>query len=192
MLSPPTISCGSKLHKFIVYCVNHLSQINLTSFIKCFLVFVFWVLKGKSTSSLYAASWLYKLLQLANLEISLCLPCPDFGRLTQYFSLQKPYCHFPNRLFLHALSLNSHDRLCHLTCDRSQAHWFVVPRTLSRAQKWQDTHKEPLKPIATKEYYVDCQKVLIPQPKQISHDIKHALSINSYVLHWIGMNRACA
>ena len=95
------------------------------------------------------------------------LPRPDFGRLSQYFHLQKPYCHFPNRLFLHALSLlNSCDGLCHLTCDRSQAHWSVVPRTLSRAQEWQDTHKEPLKPIATKKYDIDCQKVLIPQPEQ--------------------------
>lgn len=58
MLSSPTISCGSKSHKFIVYCVNYLSQINLTSYINCFLGFVLWVL------------------QLVNLEISLCLPCP--------------------------------------------------------------------------------------------------------------------
>lgn len=135
MLSSPTISCGSKSHKFIVYCVNYLSRINLTSYINCFLGFVLWVF------------------QLVNLEISLCLPCPDFGRLSQYFPLQKAYCHFLKRLFLHALSLlNSYDRICHLTCDRSQAHWSVTPRTLFRAQEWQDMPTESPKPIATKQY----------------------------------------
>lgn len=136
MLSSPTISCGSKSHKFIVYCVNYLSQINLTSYINCFLGFVLWVL------------------QLVNLEISLCLPCPAlilagwasislYRRHTVTFS---KVCFCMHSVFL------IHMTDCHLTCDRSHGHWSVVPRTLFRAQEWQDMPTEYLKPIATKQY----------------------------------------
>ena len=71
-------------------------------------------------------------------------------------------------------------QILHLTCDRSQAHWSLIPWTLCRAQEWQDTHKEQLKPIATNYYYTNCQKCLNPQPKQTVIPLHSTWSIHSY------------